>query len=162
MKDDLPLCNRSACRAESATWWNTSTLAYYCEKCAKGINEGAGTHIHGVQLCVPPHRLPTREPPAPCAKPMSGAERTQRRVVCSAVSKDGQLILGPRHFDPTMQWQLAKYKGWHWHDAEQGFIDQWGKFMTREEAFEVANTAGQIRVKTGNPSSRKLFSEDLY
>ncbi len=52
------LCNRSACRAEGATNWNTSTRAYYCDKCAKAINEGAGSHIIGVPLCVPLTSMP--------------------------------------------------------------------------------------------------------
>jgi hypothetical protein len=44
----------------------------------------------------------------------------------------------------------------------QGFVDNNGKFLTRSEAYEVALAAGQIRHKTGNPSSKELFSEDLY
>jgi hypothetical protein len=35
------LCNRTACRAPGAIWWNTSTRAYYCTPCAHRINEGA-------------------------------------------------------------------------------------------------------------------------
>lgn len=54
----MKLCNRSACRAPNPTYWNTSTRAWYCEKCAKAINEGAGTHLHGVPLCLHPYALP--------------------------------------------------------------------------------------------------------
>lgn len=35
------LCNRSACRAPGATYFNASTQQWYCEKCAKRINETA-------------------------------------------------------------------------------------------------------------------------
>ena len=95
------------------------------------------------------------------------SDRLQRRVVCSAIRKGDTLICGPRHFDQIMREQIDQM---HYHnrlmayahDAEQGFIDQWGKFMNREEAFEVATAAGQIRQKTGNPDSKELFSEDLY
>ena len=52
------LCNRSACRAEGATYWNTSTRAYYCEKCANSINDHAGTKITGVPLCIPLTSMP--------------------------------------------------------------------------------------------------------
>jgi len=35
-------CNRRACQAPltiGERWWNTSTRAYYCERCAMRINE---------------------------------------------------------------------------------------------------------------------------
>ncbi len=32
-------CNRTACQKEGATWWNPSTQAYYCTRCAKRINK---------------------------------------------------------------------------------------------------------------------------
>ncbi len=88
--------------------------------------------------------------------------RLNRRVVCAALRKDGRIIIGPRHFDTTMQREIKTYKGWGWEKSEQGFIDQWGNFMDRKEAFEVATTAEQIIKKTGNPESKELFSEDLY
>lgn len=31
-------CNREACQAPNAVWWNTSTRAYYCGRCARDIN----------------------------------------------------------------------------------------------------------------------------
>lgn len=34
-------CNRTACKAPGATWWNTSTSAFYCTACARKINEYA-------------------------------------------------------------------------------------------------------------------------
>jgi hypothetical protein len=45
--------------------------------------------------------------------------------------------------------------------TEQGFIDQFGVFMTREEAYEVAKAAGQIKYRCGGDEGR-LFSENLY
>jgi hypothetical protein len=48
-----------------------------------------------------------------------------------------------------------------WRGAEQGFIDQYGRFLTREEAYVIAEKAGQI--KYGPEHSRgTLYSEDLY
>lgn len=35
------LCNRSACLAPGAMWFNTSTRAYYCRGCAHSINRFA-------------------------------------------------------------------------------------------------------------------------
>jgi hypothetical protein len=31
-------CNRTACQKPGATWFNTSTRAFYCEHCARDIN----------------------------------------------------------------------------------------------------------------------------
>jgi hypothetical protein len=48
-----------------------------------------------------------------------------------------------------------------WKLAEQGFVDQIGTFMTREEAWIVAENAGQILYRVGGDGT-KLFSENLY
>jgi hypothetical protein len=44
---------------------------------------------------------------------------------------------------------------------EQGFIDQHGVFMTREEAWIVAEAACQIIRRVGGDGAR-LYSENLY
>jgi hypothetical protein len=61
----------------------------------------------------------------------------------------------------------AKFK--HRHDEDQGFVDQRGVYMTREEAFGVAWQAGQIfdlaacgRTVTDGGEACKLYSEGLY
>ena len=93
------------------------------------------------------------------------AERGQRFVVCAA-NQYGEhfMFIGVRHFCPLMRknmatsdikWMREKF-GEH-----QGFIDQWGVFMTREEALAVAEAAGQIRFRCGG-DGEKLFSENLY
>ncbi len=91
--------------------------------------------------------------------------KPQRRVVCAAVKAGNHIVLGARHFDTVMHAQLALLPGNISVLAPsgcQGFIDQWGKFMNRDEAFLVAKSARQIRKKSGNPNSTQLFSEDLY
>jgi hypothetical protein len=47
------------------------------------------------------------------------------------------------------------------YEKEQGFIDQFGKFLTREEAWVIASENGQIRRQVGGDQSR-LYSENLY
>lgn len=92
-----------------------------------------------------------------------------RVVVCAAVRMNyfetkPEIITGPRHFDETMYRQLKGSIKQNWpleKDSEQGFIDQYGVFMTREEAWEVACAAGQIRYVLPNNYGR-LFSENLY
>ena len=88
-------------------------------------------------------------------------DRTTRRVVCAALRFRNTLVVGPRHFDGVMHAQIERLGG-AWGKADEGFIDQWGKFMDRKEAFEIATAANQIRWKSGNPNSTELFSEDLY
>jgi hypothetical protein len=44
-------CNVRACRKAGATWWNTSTLAYYCGDCAWHINFWS-YRDHAKTLCV--------------------------------------------------------------------------------------------------------------
>lgn len=93
-----------------------------------------------------------------------------RRVVCSAIRHpDGWIICSARHFDPIMRDQVAMMdytrttNDWQNPD-QQGFIDQWGQFMTRTEAWKVAENAGQILRRVGGDTidGGTLFSENLY
>lgn len=83
-------------------------------------------------------------------------EPTQRIVCAANRDVDGTLYLGVRHCDRFM------------HDAktdqrycEQGFIDQFGEFLTRQEAWKVAVAANQIIRRVGGDEGR-LYSENLY
>lgn len=84
-------------------------------------------------------------------------------IVCAALKLGDVLIVGPRHFDPIMRSQLATYglltQGSI--SAEQGFIDQWGAFHSREAAMRFAKENGQLNTRERG-SSKELFSEDLY
>lgn len=94
-----------------------------------------------------------------------------RRVVCAAIrASDGEVMIGIRHYGPDMHRQIeqrvdgAKFR--YRLDVDQGFVDQDGVFMGREEAYDVAFTAGQIT----NPAAcglspfdgPRLYSEGLY
>lgn len=92
---------------------------------------------------------------------MSNHESLGRRVVCAAIcNSEGVVVLGARHHDKLMNQALSNTPG-DWRFAEQGFIDQYGVFMTREEAFKVAKAQNQIVRKVGGDETR-LFSENLY
>ena len=85
----------------------------------------------------------------------------ERLIVCAANrTKCGVLILGVRHWDEWMvsHAELLTEDQDPW---EQGFIDNQGNFLSREEAWVVANEAGQIRRRVGGDDGR-LFSENLY
>lgn len=90
------------------------------------------------------------------------APRGTRRVVCAAVRySNGKVLTGARHFGPMMREQhRAMGISAEERVLDQGFLDQWDVFMTRQEALEVAQAAQQILEKT-HPADR-LFSEDIY
>ncbi len=84
-------------------------------------------------------------------------------IVCAAIKHDNGLILpSPRHFDRTCHALIdelgvkAKHSDW-----EQGFIDQHGRFYTREEAYAVAVKQGQIK-RHCTYETDELYSENLY
>lgn len=110
--------------------------------------------------------------PENCTQPVPGrrCRRIARHVVCAAIrAADGSLLLGIRHYSADMRAQIqarhdgAKFE--HRHDEDQGFVDQHGVFMSREEAFRVAADGGQLnypdRCGVGL-NGRKLYSEGLY
>lgn len=90
---------------------------------------------------------------------------TNRRVVCAACRLGDVILAGARHFDTVMHSQLQpmsinESETCMLGGAEQGFIDQFGIFLTREEAFILAAEKGQIKGRPNIPGT--LFSEDLY
>lgn len=95
-------------------------------------------------------------------------EKPQQRVVCAACKhpKYPFIVAGPRHWDDVMlrQWRIfvevfpTSGGTGRW---EQGFIDQFGDFLTREEAMQVAKAAGQVNIER-NGSKIELYSEGLY
>jgi hypothetical protein len=93
-----------------------------------------------------------------------------RRVVCAAIrAGDGTLMLGIRHYSKDMHDQLEQrmdgFKFRNRLDEDQGFVDQWGAWMSREEAYEVARQSGGIRNHSSvgeGLNGLKLYSEALY
>jgi len=92
-------------------------------------------------------------------------EKPQQVVVCAACKKDSVIVAGARHFDNVMWSQFKKMNeptpyGVDW---EQGFINQFGDFLTREEAMIIAQRAGQkIDYRGCGGSVSTLYSEGLY
>lgn len=87
--------------------------------------------------------------------------KNKQVVVCAAMrNKDGDIICSPRHFDEIASLQV-KSEWVKWRTAEQGFVDQYGTFLTREEAWVIAEANGQIIRRVGG-DGEKLFSENLY
>ncbi|WP_222168006.1 hypothetical protein [Citrobacter amalonaticus] len=98
------------------------------------------------------------------------SDKPQRRVVCAANRYQCKLggapmvFIGVRHFCPVMRQNIHPHKEYiDRQTEEQGFIDQWGVFMSREEALSVAKVAGQLNIsRIKSWPENELFSEDLY
>ena len=95
-------------------------------------------------------------------------EAAIRKVVCAACycRTHTVIVVGPRHWDSTMHAQLANFPEKFKHLPpklwEQGFIDQFGKFMDRKKALKVVIASGQAFDLKRNGTSVELFSEGLY
>lgn len=92
-------------------------------------------------------------------------QEAQRRIVCAAVRIDvDKVICSPRHYDSVCRATinlLPEEDREKWYCAEQGFVDQFGKFLDRHEAYKIAKAANQIIFRCGGDEG-KLFSENLY
>lgn len=90
------------------------------------------------------------------------SELAPQRIVCAANrNQDGVIVLGARHFDSIMRDTIRRLGlktmgGW-----TQGFIDQYGNFLTREQALEIAKQQGQLFRRVGGDET-ELYSENLY
>jgi len=104
----------------------------------------------------------------------NGIEKPKQVVVCAACRRGDIIIAGARHFDKVMLSQIKAIDA-PYNDApynflggkavwEQGFIDQFGDFLTREEAMIVAVDGGQkVDIERGCGGLKDtLFSEGLY
>ena len=98
---------------------------------------------------------------------VDGAEK-KRVIVCAAMrdNNTGNVLCSVRHWDKHTHWLFDSPKEARQFEDEQGFVDNKGNFLTREEAWIVAYDAGQIRYTWNGQSCEKeggrLYSENLY
>lgn len=90
-------------------------------------------------------------------------------IVCAAIrhNKTGVIIASIRHFDDIMRNQIKQLNPTddkeiriEWNGSEQGFLTNKYRFVSRQEAWEIALKQGQIKRKVS--SEGKLYSENLY
>lgn len=96
----------------------------------------------------------------------NGLTKPQAIIVCAACRYGYLILCGARHWDRVMkdQYSLVKENRAYpsWSAFEQGFIDQFGTFYNREDAFQVVHQSGQPFNEKRNGSDVELFSEGLY
>lgn len=91
-----------------------------------------------------------------------------QRIVCAANRIGGKVYLGVRHYDEHMRVSMKENDVNLFLDVgykmEQGFIDNKGNFLSRTEAWKVAEREGQIvrRVGGDDVDGGTLYSENLY
>ncbi len=90
-------------------------------------------------------------------------------IICSAVKYKDNVIAGRRHGDAfsTLERFLSPelYKSIKREDIVCGFIDNWGDFHTRAEAWVIAIDADQVLYGKGTQDPNEtpiLISEHLY
>lgn len=76
-------------------------------------------------------------------------------------TKETVVLCGARHGDILKQLKGLGFSPRDgYKEIEQGFIDNYGNFLTRKEAYQYAKECGQL---THNIANRdELFSEDLW
>ena len=89
-----------------------------------------------------------------------------QRIVCAACRHDGVIVVGIRHLDSLMcntiklMYPNEKPSSIFIKFAhEEGFVNQFGNYLTRKEALIIAKRMNQIYRETGDD---ELFSENLY
>lgn len=71
----------------------------------------------------------------------------ENKIICAAVKlSSGRIICGVLRHDRLMN-ELISALGESCENEVQGFVDRFGNFLTREEAFKVAASANQILVE---------------
>lgn len=114
----------------------------------------------GVDKPAQPYRLREGEVQRP-----RSAHSGLNRIVCSAVLlPSGVMLTGVRHWDQVMisAVKLLLPTALEPRDPQvQGFLDRYGSFHTREEAWIIAFKAGQIIHRCGGDNG-VLYSENLY
>jgi hypothetical protein len=83
-------------------------------------------------------------------------EAANEKIVISAINKAGVVYTGRRHHNIIAENPTVVFKG---KDSVQGFVTNYGRFLNREDALQLALTNGQYfrREPTG-----VLTSEDLW
>lgn len=78
------------------------------------------------------------------------------------LSAEGKMWSLPRPNRHHNLFALAAFQNADASGCTQGFTTSTGRFVDREQAFEMTRTNGQPNRRSGNPGSKQLYSEDLW
>ena len=97
----------------------------------------------------------------------NGIPKPQQVVVCAAYRHKDLIITGARHSDKIMNSVLRllpkEVKPQNGSGWEQGFINQFGEFLNRQEALIVAKASGQpLNMERNGGNGKDLYSEGVY
>lgn len=85
---------------------------------------------------------------------------SKNHIVCAAIKdEDGLIIPGARHLDMIMINILKSLGVEGYKRYDQGFIDKYGNWLSRRDAYDIAEDNGQLKSEDPN---RILYSENLY
>lgn len=99
------------------------------------------------------------------------------RIVCAAnrCEVTNHIVIGIRHYDAVMQDQITNLQivmgevnsfasTPFVRTVTQGFIDQFGNFYNRQEAWKIAEQNSQVLRRVGGDAANggTLYSENLY
>lgn len=129
----------------------------------KLVNKGVPLYeaVERAKLIVSTRRSATAPQHIPI--PSKRDNLMELRIVCAAIrSVAGDVITSARHYDQNMHKLIRMMKDPEvfYHQCDQGFIDQFGKFYTREEAYILAKKNNQI-IRDCDVED-ELYSEHLY
>ena len=95
--------------------------------------------------------------------------QVKRKIVCAANLYKGVLLLGVRHFDPIMHYDIMRlglagaFTAYKQYEHAQGFIDQYGVFCDRVEAMQIIKDSGQpFDIQRTGGSDTELYSEGIH
>jgi hypothetical protein len=92
-----------------------------------------------------------------------GNAKMNERIVAAAICYDGIVYSVP---PPGRHHTIAHHMGRNGlaceQQREQGFLTSLGRYVNREEACRIAQTAGQLEGRKKTGSSHALYSEDLW
>ena len=90
------------------------------------------------------------------------------KIICAAVRFNNKVWMGHRHLYAleAQRDELSFFMNRQEMDAaqtmrDQGFVTSEGRYVSREEAWEIASNAGQI-IDRPYQTPGTLYSEDLY
>lgn len=91
-----------------------------------------------------------------------------RRIVGVAFKRPGSGLLvtldAPHRHHHIIEWLAETGHGGKWSlECDQGFVDDRGNWLSREDALKLATENGQLKLpRPPTHNAHELFSEDLW